>query len=67
MKYFFHKISLSVVLLTYLLSLEGCDSKPVPSDMSPTLVLSSQRQDIRILTVNVWSGLNYQGTFQIGQ
>ena len=66
MEYFFHRLFLSIVLLSYLSSLEGCDSKPVPSATSPTLVQSSQQQDIRILTVNVWSGLDYQGTLQIG-
>jgi endonuclease/exonuclease/phosphatase family metal-dependent hydrolase len=31
------------------------------------VAVSSERHDIRILSINVWSGLTYQGTFQMGQ
>ena len=67
MKYLSYRFSLPVVVLSCVVSCFGCDSARTPSDAFPKVALSSGRHDIRILTINVWSGLTYRGTLQIGR
>ena len=68
MKFFSYRSNLAALILVGLPLLMGCVPGPMSSsklEEAPAYTLSPSSGDMRILTINVWSGLSYKGFFKM--